>query len=60
MNTTNSLADTRTQARIGTKKPIYKLTVLIACEESQAECEAFREWQKHLPGNGVKQLSRIK
>lgn len=36
------LTDTRTDAHADARKPFRKLNVLIACEESQAECAAFR------------------
>lgn len=43
MKDTNfSLTDTRARTHAGTHKTFRKLNVLIACEESQAECHAFR------------------
>lgn len=41
-DTTKSLTDTHTSAHTSTRKKFRKLNVLIACEESQAECSAFR------------------
>lgn len=42
IDTTKSLTDTHTSAHTSTRKKFRKLNVLIACEESQAECSAFR------------------
>lgn len=42
-NQTKSLTGTSAGTHAGAKKPKIILNVLIACEESQAECEAFRD-----------------